>query len=115
MSSSNGFAAPLCATLVTLCGIRVPVAVAEPATSAYALVVGSNRGGSGQAPLQYAEGDARRVSDVLRELADYPAAQVRTLLAPRRAEVDKALDEIAARVAQHRARGESTQVFFYYS
>lgn len=81
----------------------------------YAIVVGSNAGGPGQVDLQFAERDARRVAEVLRELGGYPAANVRTVLAPTPARLRGALDAVAAAVEADAAAGRRTLVFFYYS
>ncbi len=90
-------------------------AAAPPREEALALVVGSNRGGPGQADLRYAEDDARRVSEVLAGLGRYAPGQVKTLLRPERAAFFAAVEELAARVRERRAQGQKIQLFFYYS
>ena len=84
-----------------------------PQTDAWAVVVGSNRPGPGQAPLQFAEVDAARVADVFVELGDIPEGQVLRLVDPTPEEIvqaiDKVSDGLAAREAAHR------RVLFYYS
>lgn len=87
---------------------------AEP-SEGFALVVGSNAGGPVQAPLRYAEDDARRVSDVLRTLGGYDAAQVRQLVQPSAAGLRDALDEVRNRIAPLAQSGVRTRFFFYYS
>jgi len=81
----------------------------------YAIVVGSNAGGPGQDDLRFAERDARRVAEVLRDLGGYPAANVRTVLAPTPSRLLAAIDTVAAAVAADQAAGRRTLVFFYYS
>ncbi|HEY8041546.1 MAG TPA: caspase family protein [Polyangiaceae bacterium] len=81
----------------------------------YAIVVGSNTGGAGQEPLRYAEDDARRVADVLRQLGHYEGADVRVLLHPDAAHVLSAIDEVAGLVRGGIDHGEQAVVTFYYS
>jgi hypothetical protein len=82
---------------------------------AYALVVGSNPGGKGQDTLRYAESDARHMARVLSDLGGYQASQVRLVLRPSPGELLRALDDIAAELERHAARGTPTRFFFYYS
>src|SRR5262245_11062219 len=99
------------------------VAAAAPAAAhaapddvaTYAIVVGSNPGGPGQAELRFAEDDARRIADVLRELGGYRASDVEVVMQPSPADVLAAIDRIAARAAADGAAGRKSVVFFYYS
>ena len=102
----------LCSWLA-LC-LPLPVGAQSEAPT-YALLVGSNPGGDGQAELRYAEEDARRMADVLTQLGRFPAANTRVLLRPDRARLFEALDQVAERLAAHRAQGEQAQFIFYYS
>jgi hypothetical protein len=81
----------------------------------YALIVGSNPGGEGQAELHYAEDDARRMAELLTQLGHFTSAQTGVLVHPDRAHVFAALDIIGRRLAAHRAQGEQAQFIFYYS
>lgn len=90
-------------------------AAAPPDRTAHALVVGSNAGGRGQAELRFAERDARRMAELLRELGGFPAEQVDLVLAPSRSQLDHALDRLARRVAEDVAAGRTPRVLFYYS
>ena len=90
-------------------------AAAPPDPAAHALVVGSNAGGRGQAELRFAERDARRMADLLRELGGVPAEQVDLVLAPSRSQLDRALARLARRVADDVAAGRTPRVLFYYS
>lgn len=81
----------------------------------YALVVGTNEGGPGQARLRYAQDDAGRVADLLTTLGGYPAERIERLLAPSAAELLSALSRVRAELAAHAARGEKSRFFFYYS
>jgi hypothetical protein len=90
-------------------------AAAPPDPAAHALVVGSNSGGRGQAELRFAERDARRMAELLRDLGGFPAEQVDLVLAPSRSQLDHALDRLARRVADDVAAGRTPRVLFYYS
>ena len=103
----------LAAALVA--GTPLARAAAPPDPAAHALVVGSNAGGRGQAELRFAERDARRMAEVLRELGGFPAEQVDLVLAPSRSQLDRALDRLARRVADDVAAGRTPRVLFYYS
>jgi uncharacterized caspase-like protein len=86
-----------------------------PHPHAYAILVGNNAGGPGQAPLRFAESDARRLADVLREIGHYDIGDVRLLYHPDAAGLLASLDEVAAKVRADAARGEQAEVVFYYS
>ncbi len=86
-----------------------------PHPYAYGVLVGTNLGGPGQTPLRYAEDDARRVASVLRELGRYGQADLRVLVRPTPVSVLAAVDEVAAKIRAHEARGEQAVLVFYYS
>jgi hypothetical protein len=90
-------------------------APAEPDLAVYALVVGSNAGGTGQTALHYAEDDARRVAAMLVELGGYPPEAIDVVVHPTPAALRDHLDQLAARVAAARAAGRGARVVFYYS
>jgi len=92
-----------------------PSASVSPRPHAYAVVIGSNAGGPGQAALRFAEDDAGRVAEVLRDLGHYAASDVHVLLHPDAAHVAGAIDELAAKVRANAANGEQSEVVFYYS
>ncbi|HEY8086921.1 MAG TPA: caspase family protein, partial [Polyangiaceae bacterium] len=77
--------------------------------------MGSNMGGAGQQALRFAEDDAQRMAQVLRELGHFDAADVHVLLHPGPTRVIAALDELAVRARDNGARGEQTEIVFYYS
>lgn len=95
--------------------ILAAAAGAARADSSYAIVVGSNQGGSGQTDLRYAEQDAARVSSLLTELGGYDAANVTTLSHPDPDQVLTAIERVADKVRADAAAGGITTVFFYYS
>jgi hypothetical protein len=80
-----------------------------------AVVVGTNRGGPGQAELRYAEDDARAVAAVLASLGGYGRGKIQLLIRPSVKEVERALDGLAARAAEVRRQGTQVQALFYYS
>ena len=86
-----------------------------PRPHAYAVVVGSNTGGAGQLPLHFAEDDALRMAQVLRELGHFPANDVEVLLHPNPSQIIAALDALGARARDNASRGEQTEIVFYYS
>ncbi|HKU42847.1 MAG TPA: caspase family protein [Polyangiales bacterium] len=81
----------------------------------FALIVGSNQGGPGQAALRYAEDDAQRVSDVLRTLGGYATERIRRLRQPSAAELRDALAQLRDRIEPLAQSGVRTRFFFYYS
>ena len=79
----------------------------------YAVVIGSNGGGAAQSPLHFAEDDARRFAEVLRDVGHFAPDDVSVLLHPDAAGVTAALDALAAKL--HARSGEPSEVVFYYS
>src|SRR6266545_1556512 len=95
-----------------------PGAAAQPAAAdpaAFALVVGSNAGGTGQAPLRYAQDDASRMAEVLRDLGGYAADHIQLVLDPTRTQMVAALDLLTAHAVAEAGAGRQPRVFFYYS
>jgi hypothetical protein len=86
-----------------------------PHPFAYGILVGSNEGGAGQQPLRYAEDDARRMAQVLKELGRYGTTDLRILTKPDGAKVLAAVDDVAAKMRAHQAKGEQAILVFYYS
>ena len=81
----------------------------------FAVVIGANRGEPGEVGLLYAEQDAARFADVLTRLGGV-AEENMVLLKGRSADrVQAALVGLAPRVAAHRAAGDDTAIFVYYS
>src|SRR4051794_253677 len=77
----------------------------EPSVAMYALVVGSNTGGPGQATLRYSEGDAHRMAATLIELGGYTADAVDVIVHPTPDILREHLGTLGARVAADRAAG----------
>ncbi len=106
---------PLLCTLSALAATAgATVAHADDVVS-YALVVGSNRPGPGQAPLAFAEDDAREVADVLRDLGGYAPGRVQVVLNPSARALGAAIDKLDRAVAADAAAGRTPRVFFYSS
>ena len=107
---------PLLCTLLALAATLAPAAAARADdVVGYALVVGSNRPGPGQAALAFAEDDAREVAEVLRDLGGFPAARVQVVLNPSAKALGAALDKLERAVAADVVAGRAPRVFFYYS
>jgi hypothetical protein len=92
-----------------------PADTTPPGRAGYAIVVGSNAGGAGQSTLRFAEEDAERMAQVLREIGHFDASNVRVLLHPDASQVLATIDEVATRVQANATRGEQAEVVFYYS
>jgi len=91
------------------------LAPTAPHPFAYGILVGTNVGGAGQQPLRYAEDDARRMADVLRQLGRYGNADLRVLVRPDAAQLLATVDDGATKMRVHQARGEQAVLVFYYS
>jgi hypothetical protein len=81
----------------------------------YALLVGSNAGGPGQADLRYAEADTERVADVLTSLGGYEKEHVERLLHPSAAQLQAALEHMRGQLESLSKQGVQSRFFFYYS
>ena len=101
-------------TLVAV-ALLAGTAHADPAVATYAIVVGSNAGGPGQADLRYAEDDARRVAAVLTDLGGYAPDTVDVVVHPTPDQLRDRLAKLADRVQADVAAGRQARVFFYYS
>jgi len=87
----------------------------EPSVAMYALVVGSNTGGPGQAALRYSEDDAHRMAATLTELGGYTADAVDVIVHPTPDILREHLGTLGTRVAADRAAGRQARILFYYS
>jgi len=104
-----------CAAFAAGAALAQTPAPGPAGTAMYALVVGSNAGGTGQTALRYAEADAERVAATLTELGGYPADAVDVVVHPTPDVLRDHLTRLAARVAADRAAGRQARVLFYYS
>jgi hypothetical protein len=96
-------------------GPPAPPAPPAPEIASYALVVGSNLPGPGQAELRYAEDDARRVGATLAEIGGYAPGAIDVLVRPTADALRRRLDQLTRRVAADAAAGKQARVLFYYS
>ncbi|MCB9641613.1 MAG: caspase family protein [Myxococcales bacterium] len=83
-----------------------------------ALIIGHNRAGERAAALRYAETDARKVHDLLIQLAGYKARDIWLLLGQSAPVVERAMQSIQDYVLQQRKRfGRKKRIllFIYYS
>jgi hypothetical protein len=78
----------------------------------HALLVGANDGGPGRATLRYAHRDAESMAEVLTTLGGVAYADRTVLYDPSPAELDAAIDALAADIGRESGR---TEVIFYYS
>jgi hypothetical protein len=90
-------------------------AFADPGLHSYALVIGSNRGGEGQGQLAFAERDASRMAELLRELGRTPREHIELLAQPTAQNVEAALESLRTKLVAHAQAGERAQLLFYYS
>src|SRR5688572_24682119 len=97
--------------LVCLAG----TAAADEPVATYAIVVGSNAGGPGQADLKYAEDDARRIGTLLVELGGYKSDQVDVVVHPTPDQLRARINALAEKVNADHVAGRQSRVFFYYS
>lgn len=85
------------------------------AAERFAVVVGANRGAPTRAKLWYAETDASRLAQTLRELGDFPKENVTLLEAPDATALRAALREVEEKVKRSRTTGQRTLLVFYFS
>jgi hypothetical protein len=88
---------------------------ADEPIATYAIVVGSNAGGPGQADLKYAEDDARRVGALLVELGGYPKDNVDIVVHPTPDQLRARVNALADKLNADLAAGRPSRVLFYYS
>lgn len=90
-----------------------PVAMAE--VQRWAVIVGNNEGFTSSRPLYFAEQDAKKVRTVLTSLGDVDDDDVRMLLGRNRSEILTTLAALRTPIADAKARGDQTVLYFYYS
>jgi hypothetical protein len=79
----------------------------------FAVVVGNNEGFAGSRPLYFAEHDAEKMESVLTTLGDVD--RVELLLGENRNEILTRLALVRGPIAEAKARGDETVLYFYYS
>jgi Caspase domain len=106
-----------CVALLAPAASAAP-APAQPATTAlrrFALVIGSNNGGSVRERLRYAAHDAETIADVFRQLGGVSQVDLSLLSEPDSHDVDHAFDTLSERVRAERKRGLRVELVVYYS
>lgn len=81
----------------------------------WAVIVGNNEGFVRSRPLYFAEQDAKKMRAVLTALGDVEDDDVRLLLGRNRNELLTTLGALRAPIAEAKARGDQTVLYFYYS
>jgi hypothetical protein len=81
----------------------------------FALVAGSNDGGTSRVRLKYAETDARSFATLLQELGGVRAEDMVLLASPDLARFEDALGRVAQMVKSPRGMDERRELVFYYS
>jgi hypothetical protein len=92
-----------------------PAAVTAAPLRRFALVIGSNNGGSVRERLRYAGRDAATIADVLRQLGGVDQVDLTLLSEPDGRELDHAFDSVSERVRSDRKRGQRVELVVYYS
>ncbi len=95
--------------------LTVLLALPTLAAERFAVVVGANRGGPTRAKLWYAEKDASRFAQTLRELGDFPEGNVVLLQGTTPTAVRTVWADVEAKVQRARATGQRTLLVFYFS
>jgi hypothetical protein len=102
-----------CAILVL--ATLLSTSTASAAVRRYALVVGNNRGDAGDLDLRYAETDAQRVYDVLKDLGRFEPADMVLLRGEEATRAEATLIALNDRVRATIAAGSDALLFVYYS
>jgi hypothetical protein len=88
---------------------------ARAAVRRYALVVGDDRGDSGDVTLRYAETDAQRVYDVLKDLGGFEPADMILLAGEGGPRIQASLIALNDRIRANVAAGQEVFLLVYYS
>jgi hypothetical protein len=107
-----------CTAIVALPASAAPIhagAAASTPLRRFALVIGSNNGGSVREQLRYAGHDAETIADVLRQLGGVNQVDLSLLSEPDTHAVDRAFDALSERVRADRKRGQRVELVVYYS
>jgi hypothetical protein len=88
---------------------------ASAAVRRYALVVGDNRGDGGEVELRYAESDAQRIYDVLKDLGGFEPGDMVLLRGEETPRVQSTLIGLNDRIRGTIAQGAEAVLFVYYS
>jgi hypothetical protein len=111
----NARLAGVVASAVLAVAIFLCATTASATVRRYALVVGNNRGDSGDVELRYAETDAQRVYDVLKDLGRFEPADMVLLRSEDAARAEATLIALNDRIRGTIAAGSDALLFVYYS
>jgi len=104
-----------CTALLALPASAAPAPAATTPLRRFALVIGSNNGGTVREQLRYAGHDAQTIAEVLRQLGGVSQVDLSLLSEPNLAEVERAFDTLSARVRSERKQGQRVELVVYYS
>jgi hypothetical protein len=107
----------VCTALVTQPATAAPAtaAPASPTLRRFALIIGSNNGGTIRERLRYAGHDASTIADVLQQLGGVNQVDLSLLSEPDAGDLDRAFDSLSDRVREERKRGRRIELVVYYS
>lgn len=105
-------AAVRAALVMSAWSVFLVVAAPARAEERYAVVIGNNRGEGEEAVLRYAESDARKMGELLRELGNVPSANVVVTTGQDATTVRNTIIRVNERIRQGRP-AESTLIVFY--
>lgn len=91
------------------------LSVASAAVLRWAVLVANNEGFADTRPLYFAEADAKKMKNILLSIGGVEEGDIRLLLAKNRFDLLRTLADVRGPIAEARARGDQTVLYFYYS
>lgn len=107
--------APLALASVAVVALLAWPMSARAEVERFALIVGNNVGDSDEVELRYAEDDANKLYNVLRNLGGFAPENMLLLRGDTAATVRQSLISMNHRIRQRAGPGQSTMLFVYYS
>ena len=98
-----------------LCAVALCSPILAAGAERFAVVVGNNSGATGRPKLWFAEKDAERFHETLRELGDFSDDRVTVIRGGTPRQVREAFAATEAKIRLSRASGERALLVFYYS
>jgi len=102
------------AVAAVLFGLTVASSSAQARTERFALIVGNDRGLEHEQPLRYAESDARKVRDTLRDIGGFSPLDMVLLEGGDAATLRRALIDLNVRLRSARSRPDTQIVLLVY-
>jgi uncharacterized caspase-like protein len=99
---------------VVFTGLLLVSSLARARTERFALIVGNNRGLPHEVELRYAESDARKVRDTLRDIGGFAPLDVLLLEGDDAATLRRGLIDMNVRLREARVRPDTQVVLFVY-